>query len=296
MPVKPGNVLLLLCCVFSLYACQTTPDYHLIYPNTIPDGVKTMEYDVADNELIIHYSWAIPRGEGPFPTVMVHPHGGKTTEQMQGIIWDLASRGYVAVAVDYKRYIDGEFQRNTFVWSTAEQSTRALRFIRQSKLVDPDRVAALGFSQGGMLSLIIAARASDQLKTVIAFYPVADFNEWFDKPRGLVEGLVFNFILSHFYSESGAKTDKEFRMMLKRASPMTYVKQIDVPVLLIHGDADTSARHEESEKLYTKLQEYEKEAKLIIVPDAVHIFNFRQPLQARLAWSDTLAWLKEKLK
>lgn len=282
--------------IIFLSACQTTPNYHLIYPKEKSAGITTWEQIVTEDHLQIHLSWAKPGGKGPFPTVMVHPHGGKTTKEMEGVIWDLAERGFVAVAVDYKRLLDGKYQRNTFVWKTDTDITRSLNIIRQSEWVDPERIAALGFSQGGMLSLIIAARASNELKTVIAYYPVADFIDWFNKPRGFIEGIVFYFIRAHFYSESGAASEEEFEDILKQASPLRHASQINVPVLLIHGGADSAARADESEKLYARFKELNKNAELIIVPDAVHIFNFRQEKQARFAWGKTISWLKQYLE
>lgn len=291
------RVLAVVYSVFFLSACQTTPNYHLIYPESVPIGVATWQHDVIEDELLMHFSWAKPSGSGPFATVMVHPHGGKTTEEMQGVIWDLAQQGFLAVAVDYKRLLDGEYQRNTFVWKSDTDITRALNIIRTSDWVDRDRIAALGFSQGGMLSLIIAARASDQLKTVVAYYPVADFIDWFNKPRSnIIERLVFRIMRWHFYRESRATSEQQFLDLLKKASPLNYADQINVPVLLVHGDADTAARYGESQKLYNKLKALNKDVELIIVPGAVHIFNFRQEQQAIFAWEKTLSWLKQHLK
>lgn len=296
MAIRLIHSFLLAQIIIILSACQTTPNYHLIYPKETPAGVTTWQQDVTEDDLQMHFSWARPSGNGPFPTVMVHPHGGKTTKEMKGIIWDLAKRGFVAVAIDYKRLLAGKYQRSTFVWKTEADITRSLNIIRQSDWVDPKRIAALGFSQGGMLSLIIAAHAQNKLKTVIAYYPVADFIDWFNKPRGFIEGIVFYFIRSHFYDESGATSEQEFKDILKKASPLTYASQINAPVLLVHGSADTAARVDESEKLYSKLKALHKNVKLIIVPDAVHIFNFRQEKQARFAWEETISWLKQYLQ
>jgi len=295
MKIRLIHSLLLVQSVFFLSACLATPNYHLIYPETPPSDVTVWQQDVIEDGLLMHFSWARPGGNGPFATVMVHPHGGKTAKEMQGVIWDLAEQGLLAVAVDYKRLLDGKYKRNTFVWNSTADSTRALNIIRQTDGVDPDRIAALGFSQGGMLSLISAAHASDRLKTVVAYYPVADFIDWFNKPRGFMEGIVFYFIRSHFYDESRATSEQEFQDLLKRASPLGYADQINVPVLLVHGDADTAARYDESEKLYDKLKALKKDVELIIVPDAVHIFNFRQVPQATFAWQKTLLWLKQHL-
>jgi dipeptidyl aminopeptidase/acylaminoacyl peptidase len=64
----------------------------------------------------------------------------------------------------------------------------------------------------------------------------------------------------------------------------------------VHGDADTSARLEESQRLQQKLLELDKPVELIIVPDAVHIFNFRQEEQGHYAWDKTIKWLDSNLQ
>ena len=279
-----------------LVACQWWPNHHLIHPEELPDSISTWSDDHIAQELLIHLEWAKPPGKGPFPTVIVHPEGGKTAIEMLGVIWDLAENGYLAVAVDYKRYDGEEYVRNTFPWRDDEDITKSLDMITAIPYVDKGRVAVLGFSQGGIFSLLIAAKVSSRLKTVIAYYPVTDFNRWFDKDReDPIERFVFRKIRQHFYSESGALSEQEFQKMLYKASAINFVETIDVPVLLVHGDEDTSADIEESQRLKQRLDEFGKQCELLVVAGAVHIFNFRQEPQAREAWMHTLEWLKRYL-
>jgi len=155
----------------------------------------------------------------------------------------------------------------------------------------------MGFSQGGMLSLLIAAYAQHKIQAVVAYYPVSDFNYWFAKERrNVIERWIFDVIRWHFYRESGAASEQEFEKILYDASPINHVENIQVPVLLVHGDADTSARLDESQRLQEKFIELGKPVELLVVPDAVHIFNFRQEEQARYAWGKTLLWLDQVLR
>jgi dipeptidyl aminopeptidase/acylaminoacyl peptidase len=73
------------------------------------------------------------------------------------------------------------------------------------------------------------------------------------------------------------------------------VDSIRAPVLLIHGADDTSAPVEESRRLERALRERGREVELIVVPGAGHVFNFRQPEEARRAWDVTLDWLRKYL-
>ena len=143
---------------------------------------------------------------------------------------------------------------------------------------------------------MIAAHAPDRVRAVVAYYPVTDFEYWFDKYRPHpIRRFVYRMIRRHFYHESGAKTDSEFREILRRASPMPHAESIRAPVLLIHGDSDKAASMEESQRLADRLQALDKEVRFIVVPQGVHIFNFRQPEKATFAWKATLDWLKHYL-
>jgi dipeptidyl aminopeptidase/acylaminoacyl peptidase len=269
-------------------------DHYLIYPDSDPPGIVTWTEDVTRGPLQVHLEWAQPPGRGPFPTVIVHPPGGEVAADMKGVTRDLARRGYLAVAVDYRRLLDGKFRRNTFAWRSGSDPVAALESVRAKPQADRGRIAALGFSQGGIYSLLMAAHAPD-VRTVVAYYPVTDFRKWFDTERDGISRLVFGVIEWHFRRESGAASGAEFDEMLRLASPMTYVESLRAPVLLVHGADDTSAPLEESRRLERALRERGREAELIVVPGAKHVFNFRDPEQARRAWDATLDWLRKHL-
>jgi dipeptidyl aminopeptidase/acylaminoacyl peptidase len=270
-------------------------NYALIHPERDPPSIATWEQDITRGALRLHLAWAQPPGAGPFPTVIVHPAGGGVAADMKGVARDLAQHGYLAVAVDYRRLLDGKFRRNTFAWREAQDPRAALEVVRAQPRVDRDRIAALGFSQGGIYSLLLAAHAPE-IKAVVAYYPVTDFRLWFDTERSdWGFRVAFRIIEWHFRRESGAATDAEFEAMLRQASPMTYVDSLRAPVLLIHGADDTSAPLEESRRLERVLRARGREVELIAVPGAGHVFNFRDEQQARRAWQATLDWLRKHL-
>jgi len=270
-------------------------DYYLIYPDHDPIGLATWTEDVTRGSLQMHLEWAQPSRAAPFPTVIVHPPGGKVAADMRGVVRDLAQHGYLAVAVDYRRLLGGEFRRNMFAWRESSDTVAALQLVRAQPRVDRGRIAALGFSQGGIYSLLMAAHAPE-IKSVVAYYPVTDFRTWFDTERhNWGFRVAFRVIEWQFRRESGAATDAEFEEMLRRASPMTYVESLRAPVLLIHGADDTSATVEESRRLERALSDRGRDVELIVVPGAGHVFNFKQPDEARRAWDATLDWLGKHL-
>jgi dienelactone hydrolase len=278
--------------LFLVSGCE---NHYLIHPERDPPGVTTWSEDVTRGALLVHLEWAQPPGAGPFPTVIVHPEGGHLAGDMKGVTRDLAQHGYLAVAVDYQRLLDGKYRRNTFAWREASDTVAALELVRAQPQVEPARIAALGFSQGAIYSLLMAEHAPD-ISTVVAYYPVTDFRMWFNTERSdLGFRVAFAVIEWYFRRESGAASDAQFEKMLRLASPMTYVESLRAPVLLIHGADDTSASIEESRRLERALNERGREVELIVVPGAGHVFNFKQPEEARRTWDATLEWLRKYL-
>jgi dienelactone hydrolase len=277
-----------------LTSCQP-PNHHLIHPTEVPFQVQTWAEDVIRGSLSIHLEWAKPYGRGPFPTVLVHPDGGSTALQMRGVIWDLAQRGYMAVAADYRRLRHGAYRRTLFPWRDEAEITTVLDLLKIHPDVDTTHLAAIGFSQGGIFSLLIAARAPE-IKAVVAYYPVTDFAQWFASPRpNPLQRFVFAMIRRHFRRQSGARSEEEFQAILRRASPLYQVEQMRVPVLLIHGDQDGAAPVAESERLAAHLMALDREVELLVIANGRHVFNFKHPEQATQAWQTTVQWLDHHL-
>ena len=277
-----------------LVSCQL-PDRYLIYPKAVPPQVQTWAEDVDKGALRLHLEWARPQGAGPFPTVLVHPDGSATAADMRGVIWDLASRGYLAVAADYRRLRDGTYRRTLFPWCDETDITQVLEVLRAQPLVDTQRLAALGFSQGGIFSLLIAAHAPD-VKAVVAYYPVTDFPQWLAAPRAdLMKRLVFHMIREHFRREAEGCTEEAFQTVLQQASPLYQAERIQAPVLLVHGDQDGAAPVDESRRLAARLATLGRDVELVVIAGGRHVFNFKHPAQAQYAWQVTLQWLARHL-
>ena len=64
---------------------------------------------------------------------------------------------------------------------------------------------------------------------------------------------------------------------------------------MIHGARDTTAPPEQSQRMADRLAAAGGNVRLLVVPDAVHIFNFRQRTQAAEAWGATVEWLDSHL-
>src|SRR5262249_29316480 len=227
-------------------------------------------------------------GRGP-------PDGGARAADMRGVLWDLANQGYLAVAADYRRLHDGTYQRTLFPWCEEAEVTTVLELLRVQPWVDGQRLAALGFSQGGIFSLLLAAQRP-AIKSVVAYYRVAYFLSWWAAPRApLPKRLVFHFIREYFRHDAERCPGVTFQTILANASALYQAERIQVPVLLIHGDQDGAAPVEESRRLAARLAALGRDVELVVIADGSHVFNFKQPTQAQEAWQVTLQWLARHL-
>ena len=120
-----------------------------------------------------------PVGAGPFPAVvLLHSCNGNWKKLDERWGRQIAPWGYVTLTVDSfgPRGIDNTCGNGTPA-DMAFDAYRALDFLVRQHAVDPDRVAVLGFSQGGWLALssveqgVVEHSSSNKFRAAAAFYP-----------------------------------------------------------------------------------------------------------------------------
>ena len=157
--------------------------------------LERVEFEGADQRLIsgglirgdhIQGYLAKPEGAGPFPAVIgLHGCGGMTDMTKRKLVDELVGSGYVVLLVDSFAtrgvehvctggYSDVAVMRRSDAYG-------ALAFLARQTFVDPQRVAAVGFSQGGWVALLVAEANSFEpfvvpsnlgFRAVVALYPV----------------------------------------------------------------------------------------------------------------------------
>jgi len=122
---------------------------------------------------------AKPEGAGPFPAVVgLHGCGGMHETTKQKLADDLVAAGYVILLVDSfaTRAIDQACTAGwAIVWRRVSDAYGALAFLAGKPFVDRGRVAAVGFSQGGWVTLLAAGTVAPgdlRFRAAVAFYPL----------------------------------------------------------------------------------------------------------------------------
>ena len=185
----------------------------------------------------------VKRGDDRRPAVIVVPGSGggvpaSTAEQ-------LASHGYASLALGYF----GEPQTvEELELVPLEYFDRAIEWLKAHPRVDPRRIAILGGSKGGELSLLLASRRDDICAVVAAvpssvvFQSIA--NGWPRTSSWSVAGEELPFVpyvVSDRFRESGRLSllyEDSLENADAVASALIHVERVVGPILLVSGRDD----------------------------------------------------------
>jgi dienelactone hydrolase len=150
---------------------------HALTSDTLAGPQERVEFEGAPQRLIsgglilgdrIRGYLAKPEGTGPFPAVIgLHGCAGMPDATKQKLVDELVGWGYVVLLVDSfaTRGIEHACTGGFPLIADMRRSDAygALAFLARQSFVDQHRVAAVGFSQGGWVSLLVAEANSLEL-------------------------------------------------------------------------------------------------------------------------------------
>ena len=189
-------------------------------------------------------------GTGPWPALVFIFGGGFMSGDRQNWLYALsgaARRGYAAVAIDYSLTSRlGPDAKPLFSFPAQVYDVKAaVRWLRANGGmygIDPDRLAAVGFSSGGNLALMLGltgdadfaepgAGPSSRIQAVVNLAGCAD----------LVEHHAIHPSFMEPYLGGPPKAAPE---RYRAASPLSWVSGDDPPVLTVVGDQDPALPQE----------------------------------------------------
>jgi acetyl esterase/lipase len=223
-----------------------------------------------------HESNTVGQGRRP-AVVVVHGGGGIQGGRGEETLWGawLAQQGYVAFSIDYRLGFGS--------WLDATGDVKcAVGWVKENAGrygVDPDRIALMGHSAGGLLALLTAYTEGDPrlppscdvpdtgIGAVAAFYPLTD--------QTRLDEMQWPWWRPNLGSAVDDPTEGTPEGVLERrlASPISYVDPGDPPTFLTHGDADQIMPSQQSELLANRLEEAGVPHRLIELPGARHGFD-----------------------
>jgi acetyl esterase/lipase len=203
-------------------------------------------------------------GDGPFPAIVYIFGGGwgyysADRSQCLNSIRYAATKGYVAATVDYRLTsvkVDG---RTKYLFPAqlydVKAAVRWMRANAQRYKIDPDRIAAVGWSSGAHLALLLGLTdPSDDLEGDCGNAEYSSRVQAVVATAGMVEAVSFytNTNVPARVSALLGGDPIEVPEQYEKASPLTFLSAGDPPVLFIQGDSDFSCPPSQVNLLVTK--------------------------------------------
>ena len=152
-------------------------------------------------------------------------------------------------------------------------------FLIARGIVDKDRVASMGWSQGGYISAFITCY-SDRFKAVSVGAGISDWMTYY------VNTDIHPF--TRQYLKATPWDDPE---IYRKTSPITYVNRARTPTLIQHGDQDKRVPPPNAFELYQALRDRNVPAKLILYKGFGHGIN--KPKQQRAVMEHNYEWFSK---
>lgn len=259
------------------------------------ESLVRWQQELTQSPLRLQLVWAMPKRPGPYPTIIVNPGHGQSAADLRPVVDDLASQGYLAVAVECLRLINGNYTSPMFPWRDRNDALQALQMILNNPWVDRERVATLGYSMGGAHSLILAAH-SPLIKAVVVYYPMTDFLDWIAvRKQNFIWRLVFAYYRSSYNAESPLNDNSTHKKLLSDYSAINFSDKITVPVLIIHGNRDQTVPLRHSQRFEMALRSHGTISELMVIDKMDHAFNLSPSVETRRSWHATLNWFARYL-
>mgnify|MGYP000035339127 CR=1 FL=1 len=210
----------------------------------------------------------------------------------------LAAQGFVVFAPSF-RGEDGSEGEIEVAGGEVDDAISAAILLMGWPGVNKSRIAMVGASHGGIVSLLAATRMN--FKAVACIYGVTNTHTWYHNHL-IAKGMDVSDPLS--VKVYGKYPDGLKPEAFRKRAPALDADKINSPVLLLYGDKDEIVPVSQGLEMKAALEKLKKPVKMKIIKGASHGFLFRfesgkpkaERAMAQQGWDEMLAFLRKYLK
>lgn len=246
-------------------------EYPLLVQKTLSEKTK-ITYQARDGLKIEGYITLPYKDVESKNAALIIPHGGPMARNYGGFDWFsqfFASRGYTILEPNF-RGSSGygfEFEMASIQrWGGAMQDdlADAAHWLAENYSVDKQRICILGASYGGYAAMMAAVKQQDVFRCAASFAGVSDLEYIVRKARGFTNYKVVK-------KQIGDDSD-----ILEQNSPVNFAKEVNIPLLLIHGDKDRVVDVYHSREMFEELKDHGKQVEYIELKNGNHHLEIEQ--------------------
>jgi dipeptidyl aminopeptidase/acylaminoacyl peptidase len=258
-----------------------------------------LENDLVDAELVSYPSfdgrdipaWLYrPNVDGKVPVVL-SIHGGPEAQERpvyQPLYQYLLSRGIAVLATNirgstgYGKSYQRLVQRD---WGGGDMQDweHAVKWLRTKDWVEPERIGVYGGSYGGFAVLTCVTRLPQYWAAAVDIFGPSNLVTFAKAVPPTWKRFIARFV-------GDPETEADFLM---ERSPITYVDNVQTPLLVIQGATDPRVVKGESDQLVDKLKSLGRDVEYVVFDDEGHGFT-KRPNELK-AYGLAAAWLEKYL-
>jgi alpha/beta superfamily hydrolase len=205
----------------------------------------------------------------------------------------LAQMGIATLRFDYRGSGDSEGDyENVTVEGKVSDALTCLNFLSNDPQIDATRIALMGRSFGGLVT-ILAAKRFGSIKTLVLWAPVFNSEQWHE----LVHAIQVNQVAENQKTELAKLPadipNKQFLSQFLRINMAEEIKAVEhTPLLLLAAAQDNllSSLHVQG---YRKVRGHSSNSRFIDLPNSNH--DFSDVTDQKLAIEETCQWLEKTL-
>jgi dipeptidyl aminopeptidase/acylaminoacyl peptidase len=246
--------------------------YPLINKNNYASKEK-VQYKARDGVTIEGYlTMPIGDHEGKKLPAIIFPHGGPMSRTLAGFdYWAelFANRGYLVFQPNFRGSSGYGYDFEMAAiggWGKAMQDDLqdAAHWLIDKNIVNSEKICIGGGSYGGYAALMAAVKHGETFKCAASFAGVSDLELIISRAQSFSNSAVVE-------KQLGNDSDK-----LADVSPVNFAKDINIPILLIHGTEDRIVDVEHSQDMAEELEDYDKEVKYVEIEGANHFLSVQK--------------------
>lgn len=253
-----------------------------------------------DNRFIFHAYIFFPNNvkQGKKYPLIVFPHGGihgTFATSYVHVMRELMAQGYIVVAPDYRGstgYGRGTYEAIDYGGLENEDVLAARDYMVDNySVVDPERVGLLGWSHGGMISLMNILRYPDSFACAYAGVPVSDVTYRLSYKQA---SYTDDFTADYHIGATPQEKPEEYA----GRSPVSYASQLSKPLMITTCNNDDDVSVNEVRRMIDALTAAGKDFEYKIYPDMLgaHLFERIDVKEATDIRFETYKFLARYLK
>jgi len=201
----------------------------------------------------------VPKGPRPHKAVAI-PHGGPWSRDTYGFdTWAqmLANRGFAVVQPQFRGSTDLGLDHwlagdNQWGQSMQDDVEDAMLALAEKGIIDRDKMGVFGWSFGGYTANVAMTRGNDVFKCAVSGAGISNVTQ-------IAGGLSGSRFLRRYQKPT-----------ISGYSPIDYVDKVNMPVLIVHGNLDTTVDVRQSRRFVRALKKANKDVEYIEIKDMYH--------------------------